>query len=396
MKMEVGFSVMWMILLCQVLCCSIMIMSYNHGIAEAAETLKNVEDLEIEQKLKLINKPAVKIIKSIYGERYGCVDFYKQPGFDHPSMKNHTFHHKMRMMSYPNGSRLQRETSSNKTFGHFWENGIGCPIGTVPIVRVTKNDFLRSKLLSGDNSWNNTYEPMSPGSGYNFAVTHTKGAGRIYNGGSMNVAIWTPPVQPNQRSSARLKVQIGNEFIEAGWTVHPGLYGDAKSRLFVFTNAGGHACYNFRCPSGMILVRQDFSPGLPLAGKYVDIYIDILKDKINGQWWLYVAGEQVGFWPSDRFKESSGTMVEWGGAVYSPPPTPSPPMGNGHYPVGNPKIDSYIRKISIVDANYNTDHTVKNTKSHSSNSHGYQVRDAEETWWTNTGHLVIYGGPGKV
>lgn len=51
---------MWMVFLC--ICCSLMI-SYNRGIVEAAETLKNVEDLDIEQELKIINRPAVKIIK---------------------------------------------------------------------------------------------------------------------------------------------------------------------------------------------------------------------------------------------------------------------------------------------------------------------------------------------
>ncbi|CAA7060155.1 unnamed protein product [Microthlaspi erraticum] len=122
-------------------------MSPNCGIVKATETLKNVGDLDIEQKLKLINKPAVKIIKSIYGERYGCVDFYKQPGFDHSSMTtNHT-------------------------------------------------------------SFN-----------YKFAVVRTSGKLKSYNGAYMTVKICTPPVQRNQRSSARMMIQFGNEFIQAAAT----------------------------------------------------------------------------------------------------------------------------------------------------------------------------------
>ena len=27
-----------------------------------------------------------------YGDIYDCVDFYKQPAFDHPLLKNHNFH----------------------------------------------------------------------------------------------------------------------------------------------------------------------------------------------------------------------------------------------------------------------------------------------------------------
>ena len=30
-----------------------------------------------------------------YGDIYDCVDFYKQPAFDHPLLKNHNFHHEV-------------------------------------------------------------------------------------------------------------------------------------------------------------------------------------------------------------------------------------------------------------------------------------------------------------
>ncbi|MCI19936.1 carboxyl-terminal peptidase, partial [Trifolium medium] len=45
---------------------------------------------EIETKLKLLNKPAVKSIQSEDGDIIDCVNIYKQPAFDHPALKNHT------------------------------------------------------------------------------------------------------------------------------------------------------------------------------------------------------------------------------------------------------------------------------------------------------------------
>ncbi|CAF2130832.1 unnamed protein product [Brassica napus] len=54
------------------MCYSLMI-SYIRGIVEAAETLKGVEDLDIEQERKIINRPAVKIIK-----RPTCVPVYTE------------------------------------------------------------------------------------------------------------------------------------------------------------------------------------------------------------------------------------------------------------------------------------------------------------------------------
>ncbi|CAG7884141.1 unnamed protein product, partial [Brassica rapa] len=313
-------------------------------------------------------------------------------------MMNHTFFHDKMRMSYPEGStKHRREKLSKNHFGHLWENGVGCPVGTVLILRVTKTDLLRLKSLGGDSSnprrsWNNTYEPMLSGNDHHFAVTRTKRGTKLYNGAAMRVAIFTPPVQPNQISSTRLHIQIGSEFIQAGWTVKPLLYQGVITRLFVFTNAGGHQCYHSRCPdgAGMILVRADMAPGIPFDPQYIKA-IDIAITKVTGNWGLNVLNEEIGFWPSSRFKESSGTGVEWGGEVYSPLSSPSPPMGNGRFPVGNPHYDSYIRDISIIDENYKADNTVKNTESYTDNSHGYKVRDSTETWW-KVGHLGGKGG----
>ncbi|KAG7546494.1 Neprosin [Arabidopsis suecica] len=276
---------------------------------------------------------------------------------------------------------------------------MGCPIGTVPILRVTKDALLKMKSIDGYNSkpqssWSKTYKPTSSIDNHNFAVVRTtKGKPKSYNGASMNINTFTPSVGPMQFSASRMHFQIGNEFIQVGWIVHPQLYHDFNSRLFVFTNAGGHECYNLFCPdgSGMILVSQDFTPGLLAEQKSIDFAI--MKDKINGNWWLLMgtSWEEIGFWPSSRFKESSGTRVEWGGEVYSPSP-PNPPMGNSHYPKGSPIVDSYVRLITTVDENYNTDKTVKNTERYSDSC--YKVRDATETFWSHVGHLIIYGGPG--
>ncbi|KAG5593237.1 hypothetical protein H5410_043751 [Solanum commersonii] len=65
-------------------------LSYNSVQGEIK--LSKLEDMEMEKQLKLLNKPVVKTIKTVYGDIYDCVDFYKQPAFDHPLLKNHNFH----------------------------------------------------------------------------------------------------------------------------------------------------------------------------------------------------------------------------------------------------------------------------------------------------------------
>ncbi|THU48279.1 hypothetical protein C4D60_Mb09t24570 [Musa balbisiana] len=47
------------------------------------------EDELLIEKLKLLNKPAVKSIKSEDGDIIDCVDIYKKPPFDHPLLKDH-------------------------------------------------------------------------------------------------------------------------------------------------------------------------------------------------------------------------------------------------------------------------------------------------------------------
>ncbi|KAE9452097.1 hypothetical protein C3L33_16005, partial [Rhododendron williamsianum] len=73
-----------------VLFLSSLFVCYN-GVEGSIE-LSAREDLELENELKLLHKPAVKTIQTEYGDIYDCVDFYNQPAFDHPLLKNHSFY----------------------------------------------------------------------------------------------------------------------------------------------------------------------------------------------------------------------------------------------------------------------------------------------------------------
>ncbi|XP_028054136.1 uncharacterized protein LOC114258381 isoform X1 [Camellia sinensis] len=119
----------------------------HNGIEGDWRSLTKEEDLELEEQLKHLNKPAVKTIQNNYGDIYDCVDFYKQPAFDHPLLKNHTFHFQMKPTSSPNGSRHQVSSEDSKPL-HVGLKGGGCPVGTVPIKRTTKEDLIREKLAS--------------------------------------------------------------------------------------------------------------------------------------------------------------------------------------------------------------------------------------------------------
>ncbi|KAM3343877.1 hypothetical protein P3S68_025967 [Capsicum galapagoense] len=113
----------------------------NYAKIEARQSLSEAEDLELERQLKPLNKPAIKTIKERYGEIYDCVDFYKQPAFDHPLLKNHDFHLEMKP-TLPNLLGDGTSSNINRPFNIGLKGG-GCPTGTVPIRRTTKDDLIR-------------------------------------------------------------------------------------------------------------------------------------------------------------------------------------------------------------------------------------------------------------
>lgn len=71
------------------------------------------------------------------------------------------------MLMHPKSSLTSSKTN-NKKFGYLWENGIGCPSGTVLIKRVTKDEILISdsffKTYKPQDSWNFTFNPSIVGS----------------------------------------------------------------------------------------------------------------------------------------------------------------------------------------------------------------------------------------
>ncbi|KAM3263354.1 hypothetical protein P3L10_000348 [Capsicum annuum] len=85
------------------------LLSYN-GV-QGRIKLSKQEDSELEEQLKLLNKPSVKIMKSQHGDTYNWVNFYKQPAFDNPLLKNHNFHPKMK----PTLARSTQNSSTSAT-----------------------------------------------------------------------------------------------------------------------------------------------------------------------------------------------------------------------------------------------------------------------------------------
>ncbi|XP_015087255.1 uncharacterized protein LOC107030501 [Solanum pennellii] len=314
---------------------------------------KQEDNLELEKQLEVLNKPPIKTIKTKYGDIYDCVDFYKQPAFDHPLLKNHNYHPQMKP-SYSMIESISTTSTSNYKLSKIRLSDKGCPVGTVPIRRITKEDLIRHKLMppSEDVTFNNLLN--------RFAILHTEDS-------------------PD------------NKFGGAG--VDPALYGDNLTRLFIhFTDGKTSGCI---CPGFVLLNTQIpidgvFEPVSQRGGNISDIGLSINWDQENGNWWLFSTESNTpfGFWPREVFDNDFAyfaTRVEWGGVVCSPPGILEPPMGSSFFPIENISHDAFCKNMTLLG--YRGDRLESQLSTFLSDSHLYNVSTIPD--------LMYYGGPGE-
>ncbi|XP_028124410.1 uncharacterized protein LOC114321445 [Camellia sinensis] len=365
----------------------------HDGIEGDWRSLTKEEDLELEEQLKHLNKPAVKTIQNNYGDIYDCVDFYKQPAFDHPLLKNHTFHFQMKPTSLPNRSRDQVSSKDSKPLRIGLKGG-GCPIGTVPIRRTTKEDLIRKKLAS------KIMTPADDTGGADYAIVETIDGPNKYSGASAVLSVHQPDVVGKQYSAGRMMIANGPDSLQFGWRVDPSLFGDARTRLFIYTNAGQSHCFNTNCP-GFVIVDTEIALGSGFSevsirgGTPVAMEIYILQDLANGNWWLGAANTNIGFWPKSILGGGLANLAshaEWGGEVFSPPGTPKPAMGAGYFLIEDTRYDAYFRNIALKSPS-GQDIINPQTYEFTNNRKLYDVKD-EGYRGAHFGHLVLYGGPG--
>ncbi|KAK1265059.1 hypothetical protein QJS04_geneDACA015646 [Acorus gramineus] len=106
-------------------------------------TLSKEEDIDIERKLRILNKPSLKTLQ-IDGITFDCIEIHKQPGLNHPLLINHTI--QMRPSSLPVDTNPISASSTMLFGGEFQRER--CPPGTVIIRRTRKQNLINSKLFS--------------------------------------------------------------------------------------------------------------------------------------------------------------------------------------------------------------------------------------------------------
>ncbi|KAI3872034.1 hypothetical protein MKX03_009894 [Papaver bracteatum] len=326
------------------------------GGRDFASRLSEEEDLELERKLKTLNKPPIKTMDTRWGDIYDCIEFHKQPAFDHPLLKNHAIPKKVETTSARPHKTLTGEIEE-------------CPKGTVPIRRTTKEDLIRAKHFS--SSSNALRDFFKAGINVRKPAIEVQKEDQFY-GASGTANIWSPKVNRDQSSGGEMALLAGSKSsvgemneIRFGWTVSPELYGDTVTRTYIYW-AGvapeGYEtdCYNTLCP-GYVQVHSIHTPIIYfnntsfVGGRQTEITARILREPENGEWWLTIKVDesdiQIGYWPKELFPlfKPGAEYVYWGGSVRSDYDGITPDMASGLEPDDDLNRTGYYSSVGYTD-----------------------------------------------
>ncbi|XP_019051659.1 PREDICTED: uncharacterized protein LOC104588257 [Nelumbo nucifera] len=401
----------------KVILLAMVFMILMDGVVDGESLIKQ-KLLEVNKRLKLLNRPAVKSIQSEDGEIIDCIDLFKQPAFDHPMLKNHTI--QMKPTYDPPTMRTTKQESSTKLVSQVWRRSGSCPQGTIPIRRIRKINILKANSLedygrkrspasSRASSSTRTMRGASQTNHFNqkanqsVAILLTEGYNYIGAKGDINV--WNPYVESDDEyTTAQICIKDGPyydfESIESGWTVNPGVYGDRRTRFFSYWTKTG--CFDLLCPgfvqtSNEIALGSAIEPISVTAGPQYHIALTIFKDPYTRNWWLQMGNDiKIGYWPPDIFSGLShiASSVEWGGQVYSTNvrkiPHTSTAMGSGEFPAFMYGSACYIGHIRILDYSLTWKYP----------SWVYPLADEYNcynafSWIEDTEPTLYFGGPGR-
>ncbi|OMO86609.1 hypothetical protein COLO4_21020 [Corchorus olitorius] len=363
----------------------VLVLSYLSERVDGKPTSSRKTLEDVDRKLKLLNKPAVKSIKSEDGDIIDCVDIHKQPAFDHPALKNHTIQLK------PSFDLPQENlTTKNEQVYQIWQRSGSCPEGTVPIRRIRREDLLRAaslddfgrkppQIFSASNRtdqkhsrfvyFNNTEHSLGPIENRSAAILVTLGYNYIGAKGDIN--IWNPSVEKEGEFTTAqiwLKGGPGDDFesMESGWVVNPTLYGDRQTRFFAYWTTDAYkktGCFDLTC-SGFVQTSPKYALGAAfpnISGWFGPQYylpVGIYMDPQSSNWWLKIGNTNIsiGYWPAESlmyYLKHSATLVEWGGQVYSPNVKKTPhtktAMGSGDFAAGLGGSACFIMNARIID-----------------------------------------------
>ncbi len=305
------------------------------------------------------------------GDEIDCVDIKKQPALRRPDMVKHVIEYKPRhnvreeemdknrqgAAEHPDRLSLEQEFSSG---------GKNCPQGSVPIRHLTM-DILQS-FETLEAFFHKTPPKDGPTSLHQYATAHKW----VSNwGGESVLNIWKPYTERSDEFTlSQIWVVRGSgsnkETIEGGWQKYRDLYGDWRSRLFIYftpDNYGSGGCYNLSCGAfvqvnNTVYIGGGFTNYSSHGGSQHTFKLLWYKDGESGHWWLRYGNTWVGYYPRTLF-DSNGlrnfaSRTSFGGEIINRNINSQhtrTDMGSGYMPSFGYQWAAYQRSIRYVDTN---------------------------------------------
>ena len=185
--------------------------------------------------------------------------------------------------------------------------------------------------------------PRDQGVTFNYVAGSVIGAA---DGALVQIDQEQPRVGPADHSLMELAVESldTHQIVEVGWTVDPGLNGDALPHLFVFHWVNGApTCYN---GCGFVQVSSAVHPGGTVRPGESQSYAIAHAD---GKWWVEYAGTWFGYFPDSLW---NGAYTKAGfsqpfGEVATKGPNSCTMMGNGIY--GTQPGSATVSRFNLVN-----------------------------------------------
>ncbi|WP_181790998.1 neprosin family prolyl endopeptidase [Myxococcus llanfairpwllgwyngyllgogerychwyrndrobwllllantysiliogogogochensis] len=380
------------------------------------------------------------------GDGIDCVPLYAQPALRQPGMENH------RIQLAPGTEPVlppERLAPSPTAPSEKWRaqpaalegletapddlDATGalrrCPVGSVPIVRLTLDTLKRFESLEdfrqkvpGHLRGNVSVETdklrslasatPSARSGPTDLHQYAHTAQGVSNWGAEAIFnIWSPYTElSSEFSLSQMWVVRGSgsnlETVEAGWQKYRDLYGDDRARLFIYftpDNYGSGGCYNLSCGAfvqvnNTVSIGGGFNNYSVTNGAQYEFKLMWFKDGTTGAWWLKFQDIWVGYYPRTRF-DAAGLMdradvIDFGGEIIDNRNGnlhTSTDMGGGAYPGVGWANAAYTRNLLYVDTtNVYREPTSLGAWRNDSNCYDIIQYNNPGGW----GRYFYFGGPG--
>jgi hypothetical protein len=243
-------------------------------------------------------------------------------------------------------------------------NRLLSPPGTVPIRRITIEELSRfgslrafsRKAPVGRSGHPRLTPPELTSAVHRYAYAFQSVS---HLGCHATINIWDPPVQGQEFSLSQIWCATRSpivQTVESGWQVWPFKYGSSSPVLFVYWTPDGYntgACNT----ANFVVKNQAIVPGAPLTtistagGQQWEL--EMTWQLSNGNWWLYVNQQVVGYFPGTLFGggplATGASEVDCGGEAYSADGA-WPPMGSGQFASSGGGNAAYQRDVEYFPA----------------------------------------------